>query len=227
MKKQTIINKVIDIIQWIAIAALAGCILIACPDRTAAAAVAGINDELEQIYEQVQQELIQKEIDEKIDSVNEQIELEDRFLIKEATQEERIEKQLHPELNIDKGDMDDFRHLCAIIWAEARGESYAGQQAVGIVVTNRCQSDDWPNRVVDVIYQTGQFQPVRNGQLNKGLSAYDNGTMEQNIIDAAWYACQGNKTVNVNGNNIDFSGCMFFSRSLSNAKIVLGGHHFK
>jgi N-acetylmuramoyl-L-alanine amidase len=61
--------------------------------------------------------------------------------------------------------------LARIIRAEADGEPYAGQVAVGTVVLNRVLSDSFPNNVHDVVYQSGQFSPVANGAINKAADA--------------------------------------------------------
>ena len=50
--------------------------------------------------------------------------------------------------------------LAKIIWAEARGESPEGQQAVAEVVLNRILSDNFPEDVRDIIYQEGQFRTL-------------------------------------------------------------------
>ena len=50
--------------------------------------------------------------------------------------------------------------LAKVIWAEARGESAEGQQAVAEVVLNRLKSDRFPNTLHDVIYGEGQFRTV-------------------------------------------------------------------
>ena len=56
--------------------------------------------------------------------------------------------------------------LSHLIYAEARGEPYAGQVAVAAVVLNRVKSSLFPNTVAGVIYQSGAFTPVQNGQIN-------------------------------------------------------------
>lgn len=48
--------------------------------------------------------------------------------------------------------------MAKVIWAEARGESDEGQQAVAEVVLNRLVSDRFPNTLYDVIYGEGQFR---------------------------------------------------------------------
>ena len=56
--------------------------------------------------------------------------------------------------------------LARCIYAEARGESYTGQVAVGAVVLNRVRSRDFPNTIAGVIYQRHAFTAVSDGQIN-------------------------------------------------------------
>ncbi len=52
--------------------------------------------------------------------------------------------------------------LAKIIAAEARGESYTGQVAVGAVVLNRVRHASFPDTISGVIYQAGAFTAVRD-----------------------------------------------------------------
>lgn len=54
----------------------------------------------------------------------------------------------------------DFYLLAKVIAAEARGESYTGQVAVGAVVLNRVESSSFPDTVAGVVYQKGAFSAV-------------------------------------------------------------------
>ncbi len=56
--------------------------------------------------------------------------------------------------------------LAKLIYAEARGESYTGQVAVGAVVLNRVKSSSFPNTISGVIYQPYAFTCVSDGQIN-------------------------------------------------------------
>ena len=47
-----------------------------------------------------------------------------------------------------------------------RGEPYTGQVAIGAVVLNRVESDKFPNTIAEVVYQSGAFDSVRDGQIN-------------------------------------------------------------
>ena len=60
----------------------------------------------------------------------------------------------------------DLNLLARIIYGEARGEPYTGQVAVGAVVLNRVKSSSFPNTISGVIYQSGAFDAVRDGQIN-------------------------------------------------------------
>lgn len=64
--------------------------------------------------------------------------------------------------------------LARLISAEARGEPYAGQVAVGAVVLNRVRHPSFPNTIAGVIYQNGAFSCITDGQFNKPVadSAY-------------------------------------------------------
>lgn len=56
--------------------------------------------------------------------------------------------------------------LAKLIYGEARGEPYTGQVAVGAVVMNRVRSSSFPNTISGVIYQSGAFDVVSDGQIN-------------------------------------------------------------
>ena len=56
--------------------------------------------------------------------------------------------------------------LARLIHGEARGEPYVGMVAVGAVVLNRVKSSRFPNTMAGVIYQSGAFDAVSDGQIN-------------------------------------------------------------
>lgn len=56
--------------------------------------------------------------------------------------------------------------LAKLIYGESRGEPYTGQVAVGAVVMNRVKSSAFPNSISGVIYQSGAFTAVSDGQIN-------------------------------------------------------------
>jgi len=60
----------------------------------------------------------------------------------------------------------DVELLARLIHGEARGEPYVGMVAVGAVVLNRVKSSKFPNTLAGVIYQSGAFDAVSDGQIN-------------------------------------------------------------
>ena len=69
----------------------------------------------------------------------------------------------------------DYRLLARLISAEARGEPYLGQVAVGAVVLNRIEHPSFPNSISGVIYQKNAFSCINDGQFDKPVedSAYE------------------------------------------------------
>ena len=60
----------------------------------------------------------------------------------------------------------DLQLMARAINGEARGEPYEGQVAVGAVILNRVKSSNFPNTVAGVIYESGAFTAVSDGQIN-------------------------------------------------------------
>jgi len=60
----------------------------------------------------------------------------------------------------------DVNLLARVIHGEARGEPYNGMVAVGAVVLNRVRNSNFPNTIAGVIYQSGAFDAVADGQIN-------------------------------------------------------------
>lgn len=56
--------------------------------------------------------------------------------------------------------------LGRLVHGEARGEPYVGKVAVAAVVLNRVRSASFPNTIAGVIYQSGAFDAVADGQIN-------------------------------------------------------------
>lgn len=72
----------------------------------------------------------------------------------------------------------DLYLLARLISAEARGEPYVGQVAVGAVVLNRVEHPSFPNTISGVIYQPGAF------------SCLDDGQFDQPVAESAYRAAQ-------------------------------------
>lgn len=68
----------------------------------------------------------------------------------------------------------DYDLLARIISAEARGEDYLGQVAVGAVILNRIEHPSFPDTLSGVIYQKGAFSCLNDGQFYEPVadSAY-------------------------------------------------------
>ena len=60
----------------------------------------------------------------------------------------------------------DLNLLSRVVYAEARGEPYEGQVAVAAVTLNRVKSSSFPNTLAGVVYQSGAFDVVSDGQIN-------------------------------------------------------------
>ena len=72
------------------------------------------------------------------------------------------------------GSSGDLALLARLISAEARGEPYEGQVAVGAVVLNRVDHPSFPNTISGVIYQSDAFTCLYDGQFDQPVaeSAY-------------------------------------------------------
>ena len=87
----------------------------------------------------------------------------------------------------------DLNLLARCVYAEARGEPYAGQVAVAAVVLNRVRSAKFPNTIAGVIYQPLAFTAVADGQINLSPN--------QNAYNAARDALNGTDPTN---------GCLYY-----------------
>lgn len=63
----------------------------------------------------------------------------------------------YPEIKLT---LEEIRLLARVVWAESRGESPEGQQAVAECVLNRLHSENYPDNLHDVIYAAGQFRTI-------------------------------------------------------------------
>jgi spore germination cell wall hydrolase CwlJ-like protein len=109
----------------------------------------------------------------------------------------------------------DLYLLANLIYCEAGGEPYEGQVAVGAVVMNRVLSSKFPDSIIGVIYQKGQFAPVASGRLELALTV---NKATQSCYRAAEEAMAGKTNV---GN------CLFFRTPIPGLTgISIGGHIF-
>ena len=73
--------------------------------------------------------------------------------------------------SVPKATESNINLLARIISAEARGETYTGQVAVGAVVLNRVQHPSFPDTIAGVIYQNGAFTAINDGQFWEPVSS--------------------------------------------------------
>lgn len=108
--------------------------------------------------------------------------------------------------------------LARLVYGEARGEPYKGQVAVAAVVLNRVKSSQFPNSVSGVIYQSGAFSVVNDGQINL--------TPDETAIKAARDAMNGYDPTN---------GCLYYYNPAKTTNqwmlskpvlLVIGNHSF-
>ena len=76
----------------------------------------------------------------------------------------------------------DIQLMARAINGEARGEPYEGQVAVGAVILNRVKDSRFPNTIAGVIYQSGAFTAVSDGQINVPIA--ENSTVYKAAEDA-------------------------------------------
>lgn len=82
----------------------------------------------------------------------------------------------------NSGSSSDIQLLSRAINGEARGEPYEGQVAIGAVILNRVKDSRFPNTIAGVIYQSGAFTAVSDGQINKAME--DEATVMKAARDA-------------------------------------------
>ena len=101
--------------------------------------------------------------------------------------------------------------LASIVWLEARGECFSGQQAVVEVILNRVHDENFPDSVAAVIYEAGQFESAAM------VHTAEPGEVQYMAIDQA-----------LSGPNVLPEGVVFFSAEAQNSKVWgnIGGHTF-
>lgn len=95
----------------------------------------------------------------------------------------------------NKHDEDAVYWLSRIIEAEASGEPYSGKVAVGEVILNRVQSNEFPNTIWKVIFDDTyaiQFEPVANGTIyntpsNESINAAKEALDGSNYVKGSLY----------------------------------------
>lgn len=104
---------------------------------------------------------------------------------------------VYGDLNLSQAELD---MLTAMIYCEARGESYEGQLAVGYVIMNRVRSNKFPNDLESVLRAGRQFEPVSTGRFDIVLAAYWE-DIPGVISESSWNSCQKAAMVCVNSDS--------------------------
>ena len=112
----------------------------------------------------------------------------------------------------------DLNLLARLISAEARGEPYEGQVAVGAVVLNRTKHPSFPNSLSGVIYQPGAF------------SCLDDGQFDQPVAESAYRAARDA----MNGWDPSYGSIYYFNPATATSKwiwsrpliVTIGKHRF-
>lgn len=120
--------------------------------------------------------------------------------------------------NNTNSNSNDVNLLARVIYGEARGEPYTGQVAVGAVIMNRVKHNSFPNTLASVIYQSGAFDAVADGQVNLSPDS----TAKKAAQDA------------INGWDPSYGAIYYFNPSTATNKwiwsrpltVVIGKHRF-
>lgn len=81
---------------------------------------------------------------------------------------------------------DDIYLMACQVYVEAGAEPYDGMIGVANVIINRVLSDQFPDTVPEVIYQSGQFPPAHNGVLDRVLANGPGDECMQATLDALY-----------------------------------------
>ena len=117
--------------------------------------------------------------------------------------------QINAPVTCDPSELDIF---AALLFCEA-GTNYDGCCAVGAVVMNRVRSELFPNTLLEVINQPGQFTPAINGKVYRVLAA--------GVPDVCYQAAQA-----ALGGYSNVGNCLFF-RAGYGGVYDIGGNAFR
>lgn len=99
---------------------------------------------------------------------------------------------------------EDYQCLLRIVQAEAGGEDALGKRLVANVVLNRVVSNSFPKTVIGVVFQKGQFAPIRDGAYNRAKPSADTKAAVDQVLASATDESSG--------------ALFFFARSLTTAE---------
>lgn len=87
-------------------------------------------------------------------------------------------------------DSDEAYLLAKIAMAEAEGEDTIGKALVILTVLNRVQSYKFPDTIEEVIFQDGEFTPIRNGRFDR-VEPNEDCYAALDLIEGGWDESQG------------------------------------
>ncbi|MCR5609202.1 MAG: cell wall hydrolase, partial [Lachnospiraceae bacterium] len=125
-----------------------------------------------------------------------------------AIQEEEV--AVAASSSIEEVDDEDLMYMSAIVYCEAGAEPYEGMLAVASVIMNRVNSSSYPNSIVGVLSQSGQFPPYYGEKFKKAVNWYKNGTLSSSCIKAAKAALNGSNNI---GSRKHFNGANSTNRN--------------
>ena len=137
-----------------------------------------------------------------------------RLAAEEAQRQAQAEAQKQAALAAAGATEEDLYLLANIIYCEAGGEPYVGKVAVGNVVMNRVKSSKYPDTIKGVVYDSGQFSPVSDGNLKRALK---HNKANEDCYQAAMEALAGAQPV---------GDKLFFRRCNGRSGQVIGHHVF-
>ncbi len=125
-------------------------------------------------------------------------------------------------------DVSDEELLAAIIYSEAGNQPFAGQLAVGLVITNRVRSSLFPNTIREVIYAKDQFTPASCGYLTSVLKGRISVSSEAKQAAAQVLSMLQSNTYKItgaDGKKINMKGYLFFMTPAAYRSMGLGGSY--
>lgn len=130
-------------------------------------------------------------LDEEHESIKAEIETQTAVILKTAEEYETpIKKEVVsdeiPVYTIDgisEISLDEFYEICRVVMNESGGEPYQTQVAVAETIINRVSSDEFPNTVIEVLYQPYQYSHYQNGEITDSVREAVTQALEQHIYD--------------------------------------------
>lgn len=100
---------------------------------------------------------------------------ESEWFVEDATPTDTEEETWYTE--------EEYNTFCHLLYAEAGGESDQCIYYVGSVVLNRLNSDYYPDTLLGVIYQKGQYSPTWHGFMSKNIENENVYRIAKDLLD--------------------------------------------